>query len=241
MYQIKDIIFNLFGIRDSINDTGFQKKFNELLAEDFDSNEFILLQQSFQNLIRWDTVNKNYLDLRVQELRIPKISTDEQIIRVCYRFFDKFQKIKGTVSGFEVMFRMIGIDSEISITWNRYEGGFDSSNYKFDKNRKLDSCFGNFTGLNISLKCTKKITVQIIDMIYNVVNYNMPIDCYLNSITYNGAELGLDELTKGKSYNDSFGEAFGNYNEEILFLYLLNEDLQNNVLTTEEGKIINYV
>jgi hypothetical protein len=213
---IKTIIADLFGLRDNYKDNGFLKEFNEILAEDFDENEYTLLHEAFNNVLSWKTANKKYVDIRISELKAPYLSTDDSMIRTSYRFFDKFQRIKGTKAGFHILFRIIGIDSEISITWDRYEGGFDSSNYKHDGIRTFDSYKGNYSGLNIGLKCTKKLTVEIMNMIYNVIYYNLPLDCYVLSLTYNGAEMGASEVNAGRSYSDSFAKSFGNGNATVV-------------------------
>lgn len=239
--KLKEIIFGLFGLRDNFYDNGFLKEFNELLADDFDSNELSLLENSFVNIVNSKTIQRRFLNLRVQELRVPYLSEDDRMLRTCYRFFDKFQKIKGTIAGFRLLFRLIGIDSEIKITWNRYEGGFDSSNYTLDSIRGFDSYKGNYTGVSIELKCTKKLTVELMNMIYNVIGYNLPLNCYVLVLTYNGAEMGLSEIESGRSYNDSFSASFGSQKPTEYENYLYNTtDIDGKVLITEKEEIINY-
>jgi hypothetical protein len=133
-------------------------------------------------------------------------SSEYPMMRKILRFLIGLYKIKGTVNGYKVLFRMIGIDGEITITEYSMNTGFDSSITLDDPIRRLDSYSATCSPYSIVLTGIQPMTDELIAQISSVVVWNEPINAKLISLTYNGSTITI--INKQGSFSDSFANAF---------------------------------
>ena len=211
--NLKDKIFELFGYRDSIEDLnkingkGFFQRFNELLADDMDDNEIDKMMNLLYNLIDPYTISERFIPLRNDHLGMKIYFSDEiEIIRKTLTLLIDIYSIKGTINGYKTLFRIIGINGQVTIIEYTLNTGFDSPIKLDDPIRKLDSYKATCSPYSIILTGTLPLTSGLIDGIKNIVIFNEPISARLIEITYNGVEINI--TPKGRSFNESFAIAF---------------------------------
>lgn len=216
-FSLKDIIYDFFGVRAKRNDInkdvdgkGFQQRYNELLAGDFDDNELLLLNELIERTSDPRTVVVAllpYLECNWGNNLVIDQSTS--VKRKVQQYISRYYEIKGTKQGYEILFRMMGFDTvvldEIFIDF-----GFDSPITFDDNERRFDGRCKPCTPYNITLTGSLPVTQELITYVYNIIRFNEPINARVRDVLYNGSLLVQNLISV---FIDSLGDL--NYNNDF--------------------------
>lgn len=210
MFNLKDIIFDFFGLRDrvedinkDVNNKGLHQRFIELLAGDFDDNELQLINLLVENTSNPFICFERFIPDREGTFGIPVMAPDLYTRRKIIALIKEVNRRKGTKWGYILLFRMLGFyDAVINEIFPVY--GFDSPTTFDDPERVFDLRCHGCSKYSIDLFGGMVITEAVIQSVNAVILYNEPINADLIEINYNGALLavGLGD------FNDDFNEDF---------------------------------
>lgn len=129
-YSFKNIIWSLFGDWENkydsykVNGKGIGQRFNEMLAEDFDTYTLPLIDNLSQNTMHPDLMFDAYVGYWETVFGIPVIIDDLTVRRRILKYGAHINTIKGTALSFELAFNLIGITCTVTEFFNF--GGFDN-------------------------------------------------------------------------------------------------------------------
>lgn len=203
MFSLKGIIFKLFGSNEKLNDTykdingkGILERYNESLAEDFDENALVLIDNLVSNTKDPFTAQSKFLSYLENDNGLVNdfLTTEQQrrqILSISNRLFD----IRGTIFSYKLMLKWLGVD-EVYIIEHEDDFSFDSI-VTFDSPiRTFDNT--NYCGCreySIQLYGSNELTPEFVNRVFNIVKFNEPIDADLREITYNGINLNNKVLS----------------------------------------------
>ena len=194
-FLVKDIIFDLFGHHDKSVDTnkdaqgkGTLERFNELIGDDIDVN---ILPNAI-NVIDNTLVPKTALDKFIPYLEFVlgqpvNIGADLPTRRKILGFILRFYQIKGTTKSYSLLLGMLGFAVVITEHFSKF--GFDSPTTFDSDERTFDSACPTCSDYSVALTSGQTITPELLDAIFNVLEFNEPINAKLREITHNGTFL----------------------------------------------------
>ena len=204
-FSLKNIIFTTkFWTRTDIDtdpnkdgaDKGTLQRYNESLGEDYDDELQPLIENLVANNLDPDTALIKFL-VYLECLFLPVIlGTDEAMRRRVIKYTSHFNRVRGTVVGYEIMFSMLGMDTVIVEDWEDFS--FDSGTPFDTDGRTFDTvCYGCSP---YCLVLTSKgapiiVTQEILEAIFNVVEYNEPVNAKLQKLELDGACLVQEILS----------------------------------------------
>ncbi|RUP38231.1 MAG: hypothetical protein EKK63_12690 [Acinetobacter sp.] len=194
-FKIKNIIWEWFGLRDTVDDQfkdvngkGINQRFNELLAEDFDDHS----THKINNIVEYTQspmeIMSRFVVYREKTFGLCLISSDEYVRRKFIQYASKINNLRGTKWGYILLYRFMGFDS-IVVNELASVSGFDSPTTFDDVERVFDRRCQNCTKYSIDLTGAMPMSVELLNFIMNVVEYNEPINAKLKDITYNGTSI----------------------------------------------------
>lgn len=195
MFALKEIIFDLFGVRDRRNDLfknvdgkGLHQRFNELLADDLDANEISLINLLLENTANPFSCFEKYIPYREATFGTPIMSSDIYIRRKIVAYIKEINKLKGTKIGYSMLFTMVGIASTTIVEFPPVFG-FDSPGTFDDDSRVFDQKCKGCSNYSIELTGTAPLTNSLLQSIAAIILYNEPLNADLLDVTYNGVLL----------------------------------------------------
>ena len=129
MFKLKDKIFSLFTPSDQLADaSGLLKRFNELVAGDFDSKLLPKVEQLAELVLLADTTEERLLPTLERMLGMPFITDDVAIRRRLLRSAIDFYRNKGNQYSYNLMFNLLGYGDASFVRIERDEdsASFDS-------------------------------------------------------------------------------------------------------------------
>jgi len=233
---ITDKIFGYFGSFEKINDTfkdvdgkGIYERYNESLGLDFDENLGGLIEDLLQNtLVPMSTLDRFVVYLeQMLGIRLGIFNTLEGR-RKYLELFNRICDIKGTVRAYKIMLMWLGFD-QVNIIEHPRGSGFDSE-FTFDHSRRrFDAGRGcGCREYSIQLEGNNLIDQDIIQQIFNIIEFNEPIDARIRSLTMNGGFLVQNVIdiyiSDGTDGNIAGDLIYNNDNDPELFMRLAERD-----------------
>lgn len=195
---IKDTIFEeWFSYLDALTDAnknvdnkGTLQRFVESLAQDIDDNIKPFLDDSFTNLVNPRTMLDKYLSLRENELGNDVLFFGSSITnrRKIIEGWHRFVSIKGTKRAYDLFFDMLDLTYTITEIFN--DSGFDSP-FLFDSNTRpvFDSGRCAPCTFYIIELTGSPLTDELLQTIFNIIEFNQPINAKLGVLRYNGVDI----------------------------------------------------
>jgi len=217
---IKDTIFEewfshldaLTDANKNVDNKGTFQRFVESLAQDLDENIKPLLDDSFTNLVDPRTMLDKYLSLREAELGNDVLFLGSSIAnrRKIIEGWHRFVSIKGTKRAYELFFDMLGLTYTVSEIFNTsgFDSGlgFDSSVRPVFDSGRCSPC--TFYAIELT---GAALTDELLQTIYNIIEFNQPINAILGILRYNGVDLiniiPLASVTGWDTLQDGFVDA----------------------------------
>lgn len=195
MFQLKPIIFDFWGTRDrvddinkDVNNRGFLQRFIEIMAEDFDEEEMLLIENIVANTQDPYTCFERFLPYREKTFGgLLDLILGDSMRRKIIAFADFLHMIRSTKSGYIVLFRWLGFTA--TITEGPVSYSFDSA-ITFDHvDRRFDSKCRSCSSYSIELVGSGIISPEIVQAIFNIIIFNQPINALLTEVTLNGSPI----------------------------------------------------
>lgn len=103
-----------FQVNDSYKDLegkGFMQRYNELLAENLDSNELGMLENFLPNVVDAETMSEKFIEYKELQsgIKVP-ILQDYAFRRKFLKYNEGIRKIKGTIPSYEMVFSLLGFE-----------------------------------------------------------------------------------------------------------------------------------
>lgn len=205
-FSLKDIIFSSkFWTASDIktdpnkdgNGKGTLQRYNEMLGDDFDTDLQPFIENLVANNLDPDTALLKLL-IYLELLLLPVIlGTDEDMRRRVLKYISHFNRIKGTAYGYEIMFSMLGMDMVIVETWNNFTWDDPIEDLDGDTRVFDTSCYNcsSYSIILTSMGAPIVVTAEILDAIFNVVQYNEPINANLQKVELDGTCLVQEIIT----------------------------------------------
>lgn len=201
-FNLQNIIWSLYPKFDTIFDInkisgkGLVQRYNEMVAKDFDLQLLPQLGSILENTLIPSTALQKFFIHIEDSLGIGTISNDLTIRRRFLRNILSYLKVKGTKKGLEAMFQIIGFTPMVLVELFPVYG-FDSPVTLDDRDRVFDmTCDGcsEFT-IDLDGSFSTPLTVDQINSIFYVIEFNRPINAKLRDLTYQGGDLVNINLT----------------------------------------------
>jgi hypothetical protein len=202
-WSLKDKIWPLFGRwedkRDSykVGGKGINQRYNEILADEFDTETLPYIENLVSNLMDPDTLLDRFIPLWEDAFNTPIFDEDLDLRRKVLRYSVQLNKVAGTELGYKFLFRQIGIDCQV----------LELHNYSsFDIGKKFDNPFRTLDGspeyefqtpYKLILSGQALLPEQIENIISVVVKANEPVDAKYVGYVY--TTLDVPEF-----FNDTF-------------------------------------
>lgn len=231
MFSLKEKIFDLFGVEARRNDSykdengkGLWQRYNEALAEDFDEQLYSYIDKLLDYTLIPETVRPNMLAYLEDMFGEPVVIDDTIESRQrLLRFVVRLYQLKGTARSYEILVKLMGLDS-VTITEIEGGGGFDSAVNFDDPERRFDSEAFSTGKYSLHITGTLELDQELKDKIKSVVRFCEPINASLAEIFYNAVAIRLEAI---RLYLDNEGYMwYDNTN---------NPDLEARLV---EGKLI---
>ena len=195
-FILKNIIFDFFGVRDRINDVskdsnnkGLNQRFNEMVADDLDTNELDLINNIVEYTQQPYYCQAAFLPLRENTFGTPVFQQDDYTRRKVLNLISKINQRKGTALGYSLLFNILGFDAT-TITEIPNQFGFDNSTIGFDDpDRVFDNKCNGCGFYSVYLTGSLSVTPALVQSVLKVIDYNEPINAKLKHIYYNGGPL----------------------------------------------------
>jgi hypothetical protein len=191
------------------NGKGTLQRYHEAIAEDYDVEISPLIDNMVANNIDPDTVLSKFI-IYLESLLLPvNLGNDESMRRRVLKYTTHFNRIKGTRSGYEIMFSMLGFSTTLVEVWDTYT--WDSATKDLDDDPRIfDSNCRGCSPYTILLDTLDPLVVtpELLIIINNVIDYNEPINAELTDIIINGVSfaseiISIEVLTNGDlTYNN---------------------------------------
>lgn len=247
-WKLKDVIYDLFGVRDTVEDLfkdpttnkGLHQRFIELLAGDLDDNELELIASIVANTQNPRTVFEKFLPYRELTFGVPAFINDEQIRRKVLCFISEINRRKGTFSGYRILLNLLEL-TDIVITELPIISGFDSPETFDSPVRTFDQKCAACSCYMVSVMGSGLLSAEKLAAIKLMIKYNEPINAKLKLIEYNGGPADLVESLFDPEIGDFIIDATRapetewaiSDNGELLFL-----GIENNYVINENGDLI---
>lgn len=195
-FNIKDIIFDFFGVRDKVKDlykdvngNGFKQRFIELMANDVDENEISNINNLVENTGDPRTALVKFLPYREQTFGgLVDLLGGVALQRKVIEHASFIHKRRSTKDGYEILLRWRGFDTAI-VTNLAGNSGFDSPVTFDDPVRVFDQKCATCGRYSIALTGSITIDPDVVQAILNIIKFNQPIDMKISTITYNGTPI----------------------------------------------------
>lgn len=196
-FILKDTVWPLLGFNIQGNDSakdsnnkGIWQRYNEAMLTEYDDSFHSLIEDFTKNTQDPESVLVKFMPYLEQLLGTPYQTSDEALRRKLIRYSIRFNQIKGTKRGVELLIKNY-IGKDVTITEHLDVYGFDSSTTLDSDVRTLDSaaCGNQCTEYSVIITGVGSITSGEIDKIFDIITNNQPIDTRLRTVTYNGAEI----------------------------------------------------
>lgn len=195
MFQLKNIIFELFGYRDKAEDLfkdssgkGLHQRLEELLAEDLDVNEIELANKLVENTANPFTCLPRFVPYREATFGTPAFVSGIPERRKFVALIKEANRRKGTKWGYKILFTILGMTS-VTITEFPPVFGFDSPGTFDDPGRVFDQKCRGCSGYSVALLGGLPLSASLIASIASIIDYNEPINARLQDVTYNGISI----------------------------------------------------
>lgn len=202
-FLLKPKIFKLYGPEEKNNDTykdidgkGIFERYNESLAEDFDEEILILINNLVGNTMDPFTVQQKFIAYLEEMLGVnfsisDTIARRRKFLSIINHIYD----IKSTIPAYQIMLKWLGFDTVDIIEYDNAHG-FDSPFTFDDKRRRFDNKCGKACGqYSIQLTGTVANTPDIVSKVFKIIEFNEPIDAELRSVTFNGSFIGQNIIS----------------------------------------------
>lgn len=198
MINLKVKIWNLYDEYEQLNDTlkdkdgkGLLQRFNEAVVEEYDTNVDPLVTNFVDNILNVDTIYDKFIPLLESVLgEFPTMASSFAGRRKLMKFALKLYTIKGSVRAYEVMFRLIGMDTFLLEEFPD-SFGLDSTVTLDDEVRVFDNFCTPCVQYDITLTGTLPVSNDLISFVRRVINFNEPITARVRTVLYNGDELPI--------------------------------------------------
>lgn len=198
MFTLKDKIFGYFGKEEAATDTykdvdgkGLLQRYNEAIAEDFDEEFVILVENMVENTVDPLTALEKFLPYLEEQFGVGMALTDDLVLRrKILRYINRFNSIKGTKLSYELLFALIGVTVVITEHFDYFT--LDDAVATLDDDaRTLDSsvCAQHCTDYSLELTGAGGLTPELVNRILSVIEVNEPINADLREVTYNGGPV----------------------------------------------------
>lgn len=214
IFSLKNIIWGLFGIRDDANDInkidgrGFHQRTVEMMAENYDSNEGVLLNNIVANTQAPKLFQAKFVRYREATFDLPIISNDIAVRRKLVQYARPLNARRGTIKGYTFLFKLMGFTT-VTLTEYANSHGFDSDITLDNEVRRFDQKCKQCSYYSLDLEGPEEISSELEQYIANVIEYNEPIFAERKYVKYNGVELYLIIGTPG-DFSDDFNEDYFN-------------------------------
>lgn len=192
-FNLKPIIIEYFPpmyVIDDINknseEKGTNQRFQEMLADDWDTELLPFVYNLVDTVYAENTPDKFVPYIEYYWGIYQSIVDDMDIRRKLLKYIPKIYQTKGTLTSYEILFKVLGFTS-VSIEELQQETGFDSpllfddEQRRFDKN-ECQTC----SKYNLHLGGNLQMSEPIYNSIVKAVSLVEPINAKLNSVIYNG-------------------------------------------------------
>ena len=171
------------------SDKGTLQRYNEILGGDYDIELQPLIEGLVANNVDPDTILSKFLVYLESTLLPVSLGTADDMRRRVLKYTSHFNRIKGTFAGYEIMFSMLTMDTVIVETWDSWTWD-DPIKDLDDPDRKFDSNCAGCSPYCVVLSNVGPpivVTQQLLEAIFNIIEYNEPINARLQKVTLNGA------------------------------------------------------
>lgn len=178
MYIIDDINKNTEG-------KGVNQRFQEMLADDWDTELLPFIYNLVDTVYAENTPDKfvPYIEYYwgITEPLVDSLDIRRKILK----YAPKIYQTKGTLTSYEIVFKILGFTS-VAIEELQQETGFDSPLLFDDEQRRFDNneC-QTCSSYNLKLEGTIQMTENLYNTIIKAVLWLEPINAKLNSVIYN--------------------------------------------------------
>ena len=240
----------------NVEGKGTLQRFVESLAQDFDENIKPFLDDSHANLIDPRTMLEKYLNLTEFELGNNVLflgsSTDNR--RKVIESWHRYVSIKGTKKAYEVHLAAAGLSGTITEIFST--SGFDSP-FNFDSSVRPTFDAGRCSPCSFYILEINgpALTDEILQTIYNIIDFNEPINAKLGVLNYNGTDIiniipialisGWDTANDGTLDNNAQAEFLndvsGTFRSYQWLKNSLNQELTSGTVTIQMTASYPYV
>lgn len=193
-FSLKNKIMGFFPrsmkVRDGLKDgdgKGTFERYQELVAEEWDENSESLISDISAKTVNPETALLSLLPYLEQVPGTPYPSSVEAQRRRGIKAQIRFNRIKGTPKAIKALFKLfLGFDVTITEFFNFY--GFDSSETLDSPVRTFDGgiCKQYCTSYSVTLTGGGTLTTEQYIAIFQILEYNNPINAKIKEVTYNG-------------------------------------------------------
>lgn len=178
MYIIDDINKNS-------EEKGTNQRFQEMLADDWDTELLPFIYNLVDTVYAENTPDKFVPYIEYYWGIIDPIIEDMDIRRKILKYIPKIYQTKGTLTSYEIVFKILGFTS-VFIEELQQETGFDSPLLFDDEQRRFDrnEC-QTCSKYNLHLGGNLQISETFYNSIIKAIAFVEPINAKLNSIIYN--------------------------------------------------------
>lgn len=194
--NLKELVFSLFGgyekAVDSYKDEegrGILERFNRICAEEFDTYFQPAIDGMLDNLLVPDLAYVKFVPYLEDLLGSPPVLKNTVAFRrKILKNIIQLYKIKGTNTAYKILFGMLGFTT-VTIVETYPSSSLDSDFTMDDPGRRWDGGCQPCSNFTIDLAGDVTINPGLVDGIYNIIDFNKPINARLKGITFDGGTL----------------------------------------------------
>ena len=206
-YSYRDILFNLFGkpykLRDvnkDANGKGTFERYNECIGKDIDDELKPLIDNLLFNFVSPQSIKSDFIQYAESDLGVDLfLDVTAAKRRSVLKEIENYKQIKGTKKCVRLLFSLLRVNCGITEIF--------SPNYTFDSVITLDDPDRTFDGgcagcsrTTLTLTGSAPLTQTLKNGFASIINYNIPYNLILSSVSYNGTPLVVIAPTKSNDY-----------------------------------------